>query len=100
MGDGQPAKELRHLLVLTLLGPKHEVPMVAHQRVAHDPQRDALDGLGDQGIERGEVGRLLKQAEPPIGPVEHMVRVTRPQSTEHDAACGPAYRLNLTPSRN
>ena len=46
VGDGQPAKEFGHLLMLTLLGPDDKVPVVAHQRVAEDSKRNTLESLG------------------------------------------------------
>ena len=76
VGDGEPAEEFGDLLVLPLPRPDDEVPMVAHQRVAEDSQRNSLVGFFDHPLEGGEVGRLFEQPQPAIGSIEHMVRIT------------------------
>ena len=86
MRDREPAKEFGNLLVLPLPGPDHKVPMVAHQRVAEDPQRHTLEGLGEHLLEGGEIGLLLEQSQPSIGSIEHMVRITT-----HDGASTPRH---------
>lgn len=75
MRERQPAKEVGHLLVLPLAWPDDEVPMVPHQRIAEDPQRHALEGFRQQGVEGREIGFLFEQPQPAIGPIEDMVGV-------------------------
>ena len=43
--DIQPAKEFRHLIMLTMLGPGKEVPVVAHQCIAENSQRSTFSLL-------------------------------------------------------
>ena len=52
----QPAKKFRNLLILTLPGPNHEMPMVRHHDIAENPQRHALVGFGDRLLEGREIG--------------------------------------------
>jgi hypothetical protein len=49
---------------------------IFNRLVAQDPQRHALERFNKHLLEGDEVGVLLEQPQPPIGPMEHMVRVT------------------------
>jgi hypothetical protein len=81
MGDSQPAEEIGNLRVLALLRPDDEVPMVAHQCIAENPQRHTLVGFGQHLFKRGKVGFLLEQPQLAIGSIEHMVNVAAENGT-------------------
>jgi hypothetical protein len=94
---GQPAKEIGDLFILPLPRPNHKVPVVRHHRIAEDPQRHPLERFQEDLFEGREIAILLKQPQPAIRPIEHMVRVTtndRPSTPRH-----AAERIAPTPTR-
>jgi hypothetical protein len=55
--------------------------------VGEDPQRHTFQRFGKHLVEGGEICLLLEDPQPPIGPIEHMVRIpthNRPSTTRHD----------------
>ena len=66
----QPPKEFRQLLVR--LWSNHKVPVIGHQTIRKNRQRNSSDGFGKHSIECFVVLRLFKQCQSRHSSVEHM----------------------------
>ena len=73
VGQRKPANEARQLAVAP--GPDDQVPMIGHHAVGQQPRLRPLDGLEQDFLERLLVGRLLKDREPAVGPVQDMIDI-------------------------
>ena len=66
----QPPKEFRQLLVR--LWSNHKVPVIGHQTIRKNRQRNSSDGFDKHSIECFVVRRLFKQCQSRHSSVEHM----------------------------
>ena len=80
VGMGQPTKELGQFAIA--LGPNHEVPVVIHDAVAVDAQRQPLVGFQQQAAEVREVLVVAEQFDSAGRAVEHMIPPSRRERCE------------------
>src|SRR5436190_23303676 len=86
----QPAEEVGDLRIVSASGPDDEVPVIGHHDISQDAQRYALLRFEQHFLKSLEIRLLAKQAQPAIGPIEHMIGVA-----SDDRSCTAWHGRNL-----